>query len=211
MIFLAFLCTFDDKILVCYLVMMQDDSCSVVSQSYRCISSVFPPCLSEHTRAVMNSTLKNVLYSGSTDTKSSINYPEHPGFEQSAQDSCAENSICPFTAAGWTQQPWAGNRNPFTLTDALMNILNEYPALNQGVWMFPHRNAAGSLLPVITLIQAVSSNGFVKRVFTPAHKPRNLWLAIRHTKWDFSSLWCAEHRASGMSLLLAASITPTCC
>lgn len=99
--FLAFLCTFDDKILVCYLVVMQDDSCLVVSQSYQCISSVFPPCLSEHTGAVMNSTLKNVLYFGHTDTKSSINYPEYPEFEESAQGSCAGNSICPFTAPGW--------------------------------------------------------------------------------------------------------------
>lgn len=61
--------------------------------------------------------LKYMLYSGNTDTKSSINYPEHPEFEESAQGSYAGNSIRPFTAAGWIQQPWVtagGNRNPFT-------------------------------------------------------------------------------------------------
>lgn len=40
----------------------------------------------------------------------------------------------------------------------------------------------GLYVPVITLIQAVCSNGFVKQVFTSGHKIRNLWLAIRHTK-----------------------------
>lgn len=40
----------------------------------------------------------------------------------------------------------------------------------------------GFYVLVITLIQAVCSNGFVKQVFTSAHKIGNLWLAIRHTK-----------------------------
>lgn len=53
MIFLVFLCTFDGKILVHYLVMIQDDSCLVVSQNYQYISSTFPPCLSEHPSTVM--------------------------------------------------------------------------------------------------------------------------------------------------------------
>lgn len=135
-----------------------------------------------------------------TDTKSSIKHPEHPEFEESAQGSCAGNNICPFTAAGWIlswkQESLHSNRCSHE------HIKLIHTPENQGVWMFPHRNDVGSLLPVITLIQAVSSNGFVKRVFTSAHKARDLWLAIRHTKWDFSSLWCTEHHASGMSLFL---------
>lgn len=53
MIFLVFLCTFDGKILVHFLVMIQDDSCLVVSQNYQYISFTFPPCLSEHPSTVM--------------------------------------------------------------------------------------------------------------------------------------------------------------
>lgn len=76
---------------------------------------------------------------------------------------------------------------------------------------FPIGIPLGFYVPVITLIQAVCSNEFVKQVFTSAHKIRNLWLAIRHTKWDFNSLWCTAHCTSGMSLFRVASITPTCC
>lgn len=65
MIFLLFLCMLG-KILVHYLVMIQDGSCLVVSQNYSYILSIFPPCVSKHPRTVMNSTLKNTLLSGNT-------------------------------------------------------------------------------------------------------------------------------------------------
>lgn len=64
--------------------MIQDDSCLVVSQNYQYISSIFPPCLSEHPRTVMNSAFKNMLSSGNANTKNNISYIEHYEFEESA-------------------------------------------------------------------------------------------------------------------------------